>query len=107
MGSNNPAFQSSTMDARDSHFPDTQQVPHERSIGEIISQANNLSAEQIQQILSYQKDNGVRFGEAAVALGSSTTPTRPSRPRTCRPSWWWPPSPSPSKPKPSGPCAAT
>jgi protein-tyrosine kinase len=69
MGSNNPAFQSSTMDARDSHFPDTQQVPHERSIGEIISQANNLSAEQIQQILSYQKDNGVRFGEAAVALG--------------------------------------
>ena len=28
MGSNNPAFQSSTMDARDSHFPDTLSLIH-------------------------------------------------------------------------------
>ncbi len=41
----------------------------DRSIGEIISQANNLSPEQIEQILAYQRENGVRFGEAAVALG--------------------------------------
>lgn len=41
----------------------------DRSIGEIISQANNLSPDQIEQVLAYQRDKGVRFGEAAVALG--------------------------------------
>ena len=41
----------------------------EKSIGEIIQEANNLSPSQIEQILAYQRENGVRFGEAAVALG--------------------------------------
>lgn len=41
----------------------------ERSIGEIIAKANNLSVEQIQSILQYQQEHDVRFGEAAVALG--------------------------------------
>lgn len=63
------SFQPSSVDPSESNFPNTEQVPRERSIGEIISQANNLSAEQIQEILAYQKANGVRFGEAAVALG--------------------------------------
>jgi protein-tyrosine kinase len=53
----------------DASFQDTQHMPRDRSIGEIISQANNLAPEQIEQILAYQRDNGVRFGEAAVALG--------------------------------------
>lgn len=54
-----------------SEFPDTQppQSGNERSIGEIISEANKLSPDQIEQILAYQRENGVRFGEAAVALG--------------------------------------
>ena len=39
------------------------------SIGEIISAANQLSGDQIERIVSYQKSQGVRFGEAAVALG--------------------------------------
>lgn len=39
------------------------------SIGDIIRQTNNLSAEQVEKILAYQSDNGVKFGEAAVALG--------------------------------------
>ena len=39
------------------------------SIGSIIKQANNLSADQVEQILKYQRDNSVKFGEAAVALG--------------------------------------
>jgi len=69
MSSTHPSFQPSSIDARESAFPETQQVTHDRSIGEIISQANNLSAEQIQQILEYQKAHSVRFGEAAVALG--------------------------------------
>lgn len=45
----------------------------DRSIGDIISQANNLSADQIEQILNYQREKGVRFGEAAVALGLAST----------------------------------
>lgn len=45
------------------------QAVHDRSIGGIIAKANNLSAEQVEQILQHQKNNGLRFGEAAVALG--------------------------------------
>jgi chain length determinant protein tyrosine kinase EpsG len=63
------SFKASTIEPPESAFPDTQQVSHEKSIGEIIKQANNLSPDQIQEILAYQKENGLRFGEAAVALG--------------------------------------
>lgn len=45
----------------------------DRSIGDIIKQANNLSPDQIESILKYQRDNGVRFGEAAVALGMASS----------------------------------
>lgn len=38
-------------------------------IGDIIRQTNNLSADQVERVLSYQKEKGVKFGEAAVALG--------------------------------------
>lgn len=41
----------------------------DRSIGHILAEANNLSAEQVERILSHQKTQGTRFGEAAVALG--------------------------------------
>jgi chain length determinant protein tyrosine kinase EpsG len=40
-----------------------------RSIGSIISETRNLSAEQVESILAYQREKGVRFGEAAIALG--------------------------------------
>ncbi len=56
-------------DRKEQAFQQTEQVLPDRSIGEIISQANKLSPEQIEQILAYQRQNGVRFGEAAVALG--------------------------------------
>lgn len=39
------------------------------SIGDIISRINSLDASQVEQIVKFQKDNGVKFGEAAVALG--------------------------------------
>lgn len=42
---------------------------HDQSIGRIIAAANKLTAEQVEQILAHQKKAGVRFGEAAVALG--------------------------------------
>lgn len=60
---------SAVQDNASSEFQETQNLSSERSIGDIISEANNLSTDQIEQILSYQKENGVRFGEAAVALG--------------------------------------
>jgi len=44
----------------------------DRSIGDIIRDARNLSAAEVEQVLSYQREKGVRFGEAAIALGLAT-----------------------------------
>lgn len=41
----------------------------EQPIGDILRSTHNLSADQVQSVLEYQKANNVRFGEAAVALG--------------------------------------
>ena len=41
----------------------------DRSIGDIIAELRNLNAEQVAKVLQYQQTHGVRFGEAAVALG--------------------------------------
>jgi polysaccharide biosynthesis transport protein len=46
----------------------TPQTVDDRSIGAIIAAQHKLSAEQVKQILAYQRENRVRFGEAAVAL---------------------------------------
>ncbi|RZI85804.1 MAG: polysaccharide biosynthesis tyrosine autokinase [Rubrivivax sp.] len=42
---------------------------NDRSIGDIIAQAQNLSPDQVAQVVSYQQEHDVKFGEAAVALG--------------------------------------
>lgn len=47
----------------------TSSAPTDPSIGDIISRINSLDAGQVEKIVRYQKDNGVKFGEAAVALG--------------------------------------
>jgi protein-tyrosine kinase len=44
----------------------------DRSLGDIIGKTNHLKPEEIEKILAYQKDTGLRFGEAAVALGFVT-----------------------------------
>jgi len=41
----------------------------DRSIGSIIAETRNLSVEQVERILSFQREKGIRFGEAAVSLG--------------------------------------
>jgi protein-tyrosine kinase len=41
----------------------------DRSIGDILAQLRNLSVDQVEQVLRHQREKGVRFGEAAVALG--------------------------------------
>lgn len=62
-------FSTSGFVAADPLFPDTQQLGNEPTIGELIRKANNLSTEQIESIVQYQRTHNVRFGEAAVALG--------------------------------------
>lgn len=42
---------------------------HARSIGDLIRDARNLSAAEVEKVLSYQRQHSVRFGEAAVTLG--------------------------------------
>lgn len=44
----------------------------DRAIGDIIRDLRNLSADNVQNILEYQRNHGVRFGDAAVALGHAT-----------------------------------
>ncbi len=41
----------------------------DQTIGDIIREKNQLSASDVEQIVAYQKENGVKFGEAAVSLG--------------------------------------
>jgi protein-tyrosine kinase len=41
----------------------------DRSIGSIIAETRNLSAEQVEKILRHQREKGIRFGEAAISLG--------------------------------------
>lgn len=45
----------------------------DRSIGDIIAETRHLSAEQIEKILSLQRERGIRFGEAAIQLGFAST----------------------------------
>ncbi|RTL33140.1 MAG: polysaccharide biosynthesis tyrosine autokinase [Burkholderiales bacterium] len=39
------------------------------TLGDILQRAKGLTAEQVEMALQYQRQHGVRFGEAAVALG--------------------------------------
>jgi protein-tyrosine kinase len=41
----------------------------DRSIGAILAGLRHLSADQVERIVRLQRDNGLRFGEAAVQLG--------------------------------------
>ena len=41
----------------------------ERSIGDIIAELRNLTAEQVEKVLAHQRSHSLRFGESAVALG--------------------------------------
>jgi chain length determinant protein tyrosine kinase EpsG len=41
----------------------------DRSIGDILAELRNLTVDQVETVLAHQRASGVRFGEAAVALG--------------------------------------
>ena len=49
--------------------PADQGLVHDRSIGDMLRDARDLSDDQVERILQYQREHGVRFGEAAVKLG--------------------------------------
>lgn len=49
-----------------------QASPADKSIGDIIRSAKNLDADKVQQIVNYQREHNLKFGEAAVALGIAT-----------------------------------
>lgn len=59
-------------DAQASTFGALPTAEDVRSIGDIIRDTRNLSADQVGQILAHQKTHGVKFGEAAIALGYAT-----------------------------------
>lgn len=59
--------------AADSSAQATVSDTPDRSIGDIIRETRNLTAEQVEQVLKYQREKGVRFGEAAIALGMVST----------------------------------
>jgi len=47
--------------------------PRAKAIGELIQDARNLSADDLERIGRYQRENDLRFGEAAIALGLANT----------------------------------
>jgi len=40
-----------------------------KTIGSIIRESHNLTADQVEKVLEHQRQTGLRFGESAVALG--------------------------------------
>jgi protein-tyrosine kinase len=66
------AVHSSSHDDEDLYTRPMPSYEDVRVIGEILRDTRNLTAEQVGQVLSYQRKHGVRFGEAAIALGFAT-----------------------------------
>lgn len=65
----NSNFQVSQLPADSSFGIDTTgRVAQDYAIGDIIRRLRSLSDEQIEQVLRHQRESGLRFGEAAVAL---------------------------------------
>jgi chain length determinant protein tyrosine kinase EpsG len=45
------------------------QVLQDRAMGDLLRETRNLTAEQVEEVLKYQREHRLRFGEAAIALG--------------------------------------
>ena len=52
---------------------DDGETAHDRPIGDILSDIRHLSAAQVERVLAYQREKGLRFGEAAIALDLAST----------------------------------
>lgn len=63
-------------DPMDAPFRDGTQTASavlDRQIGSILGELRNLSVDDVERILAHQRESGVRFGEAAVALGLASS----------------------------------
>ncbi len=67
MGLHNGSGAANTTDAADA-ADGAEPAVVDRSIGDILAELRSLNAEQVEKILAHQRETGVRFGEAAVAL---------------------------------------
>ena len=47
-----------------------QQLAADKSIGNLIAEANNLTTGKLSKVLAHQRSTGQKFGEAAVDLAS-------------------------------------
>lgn len=47
--------------------------PATRPLGAILADTRHLDAAQVEQVLAHQRERGLRFGEAAIALGYAST----------------------------------
>ena len=52
---------------------DLRTARRDRSMGEIIAETCKLSPEQVETVLSHQREHGGRFGQVAIALGFAST----------------------------------
>ena len=50
----------------------TKAIGNSRAIGEILAKTAMLSPSRVDKVLAHQRENGLRFGQAAVALGYAT-----------------------------------
>ncbi|TBO30183.1 polysaccharide biosynthesis tyrosine autokinase [Aquabacterium lacunae] len=66
---NAPMTEQPSMIGREAVMPEQA----ENSLGDILRRTKGLTAEQVKDALDYQNLNGVRFGEAVVALGLATS----------------------------------
>ena len=63
-------LRSTRPDGEKPDFVETQtDAVHDRAIGEIIRCAKDLTFDQVDLALTYQREHGVRFGDAAIAVG--------------------------------------
>ncbi len=95
--------------AKDS-WPEASEPPGQRivdrAIGAIIREVRDISDSQVEQILAYQREQGLRFGDAAVACNNSTTRMHPASARSSTKNWSLQSTPSATRRKPFANCAA-
>ena len=50
----------------------TKALGHSRAIGDILAKTAKLTPSRVDRVLAHQREKGLRFGQAAVALGYAT-----------------------------------
>ncbi len=64
-----PTFSNSAHDHQDPDDVEKADTVQDPALGDILRRTKGLTNDQVEQALNYQREHGVRFGEAAIALG--------------------------------------